>query len=147
MSPLFISVMATKKLLEEAMPCFFSKWHTAISGLVLWESASWLSGRGAFLRTEGQGVEHIGAAKARLAIDFLLCYQATEISPTIEKDKPPPLQREICWKEIEWALNFTYPLQTRMVCWGRIKVRLSMQEQADGAAAAGDFSCVCVFFF
>ena len=35
--------------------------------------------------TEGQGVEHIRAAKARGAIDFLLCYQATEISPAVEK--------------------------------------------------------------
>lgn len=40
-------------------------------------------------------VEGTGAAKAGLAIDFLLCYQATEISPTKEKDAPPPLEREI----------------------------------------------------
>jgi len=45
---------------------------------------------------EGWSMKHTGTAKARLAIDFLLCYQATEISSTEEKGTPPPLQREIC---------------------------------------------------
>ena len=42
---------------------------------------------------EGQGVEHSGAAKARLAIDLLLCYQATEISPTVEKRSTTTLSK------------------------------------------------------
>lgn len=39
-----------------------------------------------------QDVEGTGAAKTGLDIDFLLCYQSTEISKEI--DAPPPVQQE-----------------------------------------------------
>lgn len=68
------------------------------------------------MRAEGQGVKRTGAAKARLAIDFLLCHQATEISPTKERDTPSLRDREICSQGIEWTLNFIYPLQARLAC-------------------------------
>lgn len=38
-----------------------------------------------FFRTEDLGLRGTGTAKARLAVDFLLCYQATEIASTKEK--------------------------------------------------------------
>ena len=65
--------------------------------------------------TEGEGVEHIGAAKARGAIDFLLCYQATEISPAVEKRSTTTFSKGNLLKKNRMGTRLTPYSQTRMM--------------------------------